>query len=50
MPPDPQTLLQQPMWTIAMQFLHAPTSPGAILGSDDGNAPTNLLATRTAYK
>lgn len=39
-----------------MQFLHTPTSSGAILGGDYGgrdaanNAPTNLLATGTAYK
>ncbi|KAL7454729.1 hypothetical protein ACHAWC_006340 [Mediolabrus comicus] len=40
LPPDPQTLLQQPQWTTAIQEIHH--------GSSDG--VTNLLATGTAYK
>jgi ribosome biogenesis protein NSA1 len=40
LPPDPQTLLQQPQWTTAIQAIHH--------GSSDG--VTNLLATGTAYK
>eukprot|EP00581_Thalassiosira_minuscula_P018936 CAMPEP_0183721086 /NCGR_PEP_ID=MMETSP0737-20130205/13500_1 /TAXON_ID=385413 /ORGANISM="Thalassiosira miniscula, Strain CCMP1093" /LENGTH=638 /DNA_ID=CAMNT_0025951057 /DNA_START=95 /DNA_END=2011 /DNA_ORIENTATION=+ len=45
LPPDPQTLLQQPMWTTTMQFLHSPTT-----SSSSSTDPTNLLATGTAYK
>jgi hypothetical protein len=42
LPPDPQTLLQQPQWTTAIQAIHHH-------GSSDGGV-TNLLATGTAYK
>lgn len=45
MPPDPQTLLQQPMWTTALQFINAPHNY-----SNDDNTETNLLASGTAYK
>lgn len=45
LPPDPQTLLQQPQWTTSIQAIHQPSSSG---GSSDGM--TNLLATGTAYK
>lgn len=38
LPPDPQTLLQQPVWTTAIQFLSW------------NSAPSNLVATGTAYK
>jgi len=48
LPPDPQTLLQQPMWTTAMQFLQTPATSSAIIS--DNNVPSNLLATGTAYK
>mmetsp|Transcript_15948 Transcript_15948/g.30452 ORF Transcript_15948/g.30452 Transcript_15948/m.30452 type:complete len:549 (+) Transcript_15948:2-1648(+) len=42
LPPNPQTLLQHPMWTTTMQFLNTPPS---------GNeAHSDLLATGTAYK
>lgn len=44
LPPDPQTLLQQPMWTTSIQFLHTPTS------TTKSNGLTPLLATGTAYK
>jgi ribosome biogenesis protein NSA1 len=46
LPPDPQTLLQQPMWTTTIQFIHTPTN---YLPSSD-RAPTYLAATGTAYK
>lgn len=46
LPPDPQTLLQQPLWTTCMQFLQTPTA--AI--HNTGNDAPNLLATGTAYK
>lgn len=49
MPPDPQTLLQQPMWTTALQFIHSPhnSSNG---NTTNHNSHTNLLASGTAYK
>ena len=59
LPPDPQTLLQQPMWTTALQFLHTPTSSSSSSSSSDwfsnigsgGSGPDmTLLATGTAYK
>lgn len=43
LPPDPQTLLQQPMWTTALQFLHTPTTTTSSSSAwfsniDDGDA------------
>lgn len=43
LPPDPQTLLQQPIWSTALQFLQQSTAAD-VTGSD------NLLAAGTAYK
>jgi len=48
LPPNPQTLLQQPMWTTSIQFLHTPTTMTAATSTN--NAPTQLLATGTAHK
>ena len=52
MPPDPQTLLQQPMWTTALQFIHSPhnNSNGSTNNSNENKSYTNLLASGTAYK
>jgi len=54
LPPDSQTLLQQPMWTTTMQFLHTPTSSSAITANNNNDTnndvPTHLLATGTAYQ
>ncbi|KAL3760358.1 hypothetical protein ACHAWU_000333 [Discostella pseudostelligera] len=53
LPPDPQTLLQQPMWTTALQFLHTPTSSSdwfSNIGGGSGGPDMTLLATGTAYK
>ena len=54
MPPDPQTLLQQPMWTTALQFIHSPhnNSNGSSTNydSNENKSYTNLLASGTAYK
>lgn len=52
MPPDPQTLLQQPMWTTALQFIHTPHnhSNGSHNNSNEPNSSQNLLASGTAYK
>ena len=52
MPPDPQTLLQQPMWTTALQFIHSPHN-NSNSSSNTNNSTTshaNLLASGTAYK
>ncbi|KAL9187552.1 hypothetical protein ACHAXT_001655 [Thalassiosira profunda] len=45
LPPDPQTLLQQPLWTTALHFLQTPTA-----ALHNSNEEGNLLATGTAYK
>jgi len=44
LPPHPQTLLQQPIWTTTMTFLSPSDTTTCISDS------TNLLATGTAYK
>jgi len=51
LPPDPQTLLQQGMWTTSIQFLHTPTTAtSSSQTNNNNNIPTNLVATGTAYK
>eukprot|EP00536_Pseudo-nitzschia_multiseries_P018911 jgi/Psemu1/57942/gm1.57942_g len=41
-PPDPQTLLQQPVWPTAIRFLDE--------GSSSSPSPSNVMAVGTAYK
>jgi ribosome biogenesis protein NSA1 len=48
MPPDPQTLLQQPLWTTALQFIDSPHNSSN--GTNQSSSFSNLLASGTAYK
>ncbi|KAL3795517.1 hypothetical protein HJC23_009230 [Cyclotella cryptica] len=50
LPPDPQTLLQQPIWTTALQFIRSPHSNANNADQNNNPSHTNLLATGTAYK
>ncbi|KAL7514668.1 hypothetical protein ACHAXN_011900 [Cyclotella atomus] len=51
MPPDPQTLLQQPLWTTALQFIHSPHNhSNGTNNINESNNSQNLLASGTAYK
>jgi len=43
LPPDPQTLLQHPIWSTSIQFLTSSSS-------DEQSKDSNLLAVGTAYK
>ena len=46
LPPDPQTLLQQPVWGTALQFI----GPGLSRSKDTDSGSNNVLAVGSAYK